>query len=260
METLKVPATDDWTFKSEATYCNDGRTTRDIERYQNYVILIRVFYLAGPLFDHEVVLADFVPFDLSSETFARRNGEKFSSMISRAALWLRENTELSLVNAQAVDIHVPDPDAETIETRITWKRKERNDKEIRFLRIYCTKRNEVSKLFLNYESLSVSSLEYKLYLTAIAFNVKSFQQDVNEWFVDLAQRNNGIKPRIVNIETCVVPPFVNDQTGKSFQHAVDETHSCNQMDGRFKYSFVTIRIYYDESGLETGDFQITRLP
>ena len=107
IETIKCPATEEWTFNSEATYCNDGKTTRDINRYRNTVIVLRVFFKLGELFDDELVLVDFVPKDLSSQTINNKSCERFSSLIDRAALWLCQNTELTYHSAQSVDIEVP---------------------------------------------------------------------------------------------------------------------------------------------------------
>ena len=100
----------------------------------------------------------------------------------------------------------------------------------------------------------------KLYLTAIGFNAKTMIEDINEWYREVFHANDVKRSRqILNIETVVTPPFVNDETGLSFQRAIDETLDCNAMEGRFKYSFMAIRIYYDEKSPETDSGRMTIL-
>lgn len=113
-------------------------------------------------------------------------------------------------------------------------------------------------------------------MTAIAFHGKNYQQDIHDWYKQLVQLTgddgkletksghnenlsstasiistsggqSSFHDRIINIETIVVPPFVNKLS--SFQYSVDKTDSCNQLEGRLRYSFTAIRVYYNESDL-----------
>lgn len=106
IQTLRCLATADWSFNTGATYCNDGQTTRDINRYPNYVLILRVFFKLGETIPREVVVADFLPFNSYPDSVAANCGQKFSSLVDQASAWLKENYELTFCNAQSVDILV----------------------------------------------------------------------------------------------------------------------------------------------------------
>lgn len=91
-----------------------------------------------------------------------------------------------------------------------------------------------------------------LTLTAIAFDQKTFHEDVQEWYENIMRDDpNEIVRKIATLETVVVPPFIMDEKGASFQSAVDQTLLGSPMEGPLKYSFVSIRIYYlERTGLE----------
>lgn len=118
IETIKVIADQNWHCRSDATFISDGKTSRDIHRFTNVLLGVRIFFQIGELFEDEVVLADFVPEfdledddsgkeeDLESPTERRTKSERFSSLIKRASDWLVRNPELNFCNAQATDIRV----------------------------------------------------------------------------------------------------------------------------------------------------------
>lgn len=161
----------------------------------------------------------------------------------------------------------PEPGKNAIDTRLSWKCKSQSDKEIRFLRIYCTRQTDLSNMFMVYDPLAPSCLDFKLSLTAIAFHGKNFHRDIEDWYkqsAPLADHLSDDDPsncesdsksaialpsdKILNIETVVVPPFLNTPT--SFQYSVDKTESCNQIEGRFKYAFTAVRVYYNEGDVD----------
>lgn len=111
IETIKIGATDDWEYRNDATYISDGKTTRDIHRFTNVIIGIRVFFQIGSWLEDEIVLVDFVPeFDCNvmdtGNSLQSGNKEKFSDLIDKSSKWLALNPDLNFCNAQAVDIRV----------------------------------------------------------------------------------------------------------------------------------------------------------
>lgn len=120
IETIKVMADEDWQCRSDATFISDGKTSRDIHRFSNVLLGVRIFFQVGECFEDEIVLADFVPeFDLNDEEADEDSDEdapevcnrppkteKYSSLIKRASDWLVRNPELNFCNAQATDLRV----------------------------------------------------------------------------------------------------------------------------------------------------------
>lgn len=130
--------------------------------------------------------------------------------------------------------------------------KQETDKMVRFLRIYCTKPNEMGRLMAASSSdLSMFTQNSDLIISAVAFDQRTFHEDVTDWYKTFqATQKEGdrlIKRRVATIETCVVPPFVHNENGSSFQSSVDQTLLGSPMEGRLKYLFVAIRIYYQET-------------
>ncbi|XP_074603367.1 uncharacterized protein LOC141856834 isoform X2 [Brevipalpus obovatus] len=280
IETIKVAATDNWDYRSDATYISDGKTSRDIHRLCNVVLGVRLFFQIGECLEDEIVLADFVPeFELDTDegdggegkrrlsessdlmmasfgspTKRKHKSERFSSLIKRVSEWLNRNPELNFCNAQATDIRVRGNEKpESIETRITWWVKQSTDKMIRFLRIFCTKPSEMFRMAVStIGHASLFAHNSHLTLTAVAFDNKTFHEDVQEWYNEIIKDDPGqIVRKIATIETIIVPPFILDETGASFQHAVDQTLLGSPMEGLLKYSFLSIRVYYQErSGIE----------
>ncbi|XP_053204711.1 uncharacterized protein LOC128389189 [Panonychus citri] len=251
IETIKIGANDDWNYHIDATYISDGKTTRDMNRFTNFLIGIRVFFQIGSWLEDEIVLVDFVPeFDLT-ESQSFRTKEKFSQLIDKSAKWLIANQDLNFCNAQAVDIRVRETENQNLETRRTWWVKQDIDKMVRFLRIYCTKPNEMGRLMAASNSdLSLFTHNPELILSSIAFDQKTFHQDIIDWYKNFQSSQIGeklIKRRIATIETLIIPPFVHHDVGLSFQHSVDQTLIGSPMQGRMKYLFVAIRIYFQET-------------
>lgn len=84
-------------------------------------------------------------------------------------------------------------------------------------------------------------------LEAVTFDWRNFHDKIDQWYSEFEDTNEySIRTKICTIETVVVPPFTDDEDNISFQHAVDQTLDCNRMKGHLKYSFVAIRIYYQE--------------
>lgn len=148
-------------------------------------------------------------------------------------------------------ILIPETENQNLETRRTWWVKQDIDKMVRFLRIYCTKPNEMGRLMAASNSdLSLFTHNPELILSSIAFDQKTFHQDIIDWYKNFQSSQIGeklIKRRIATIETLIIPPFVHHDVGLSFQHSVDQTLIGSPMQGRMKYLFVAIRIYFQET-------------
>lgn len=99
IQTIKCPATANWSFNSGTTYCDDGQTSKDINRFPNYVLILRIYFkLGSQSIANELIVADFLPF------YSPNCEDKFSSLIDRASNWLKQNYQFDFCNAQSVDI------------------------------------------------------------------------------------------------------------------------------------------------------------
>lgn len=91
---------------------SDGKTSRDVHRFTNVPLGVKIFFQIGELFGCGVVVADFEPEfdsddddsgkeeDLQSHTERKTKSETFSSIKKRASEWLVRNPELNFGYAQ----------------------------------------------------------------------------------------------------------------------------------------------------------------
>ena len=104
IETLKIPASNNWEYKSDTTFRADFKSLNHQEKTTNVVIGIRIFFQTGDIIDEEMVLVDFTPHLHTIK--GRVEMETFSTLIKRASEWILHNRDLTFCNAQAIDLKV----------------------------------------------------------------------------------------------------------------------------------------------------------
>ncbi|RWR99173.1 uncharacterized protein B4U79_11171, partial [Dinothrombium tinctorium] len=242
VETVRCQATDNWLFNPQLTFVNKGNTNKEIHEFRNFVFIIRVYYETCPLDSlEEVGLKDFVPLNLSPENRKTEFTEDFSSVFNRASQWISKNPEVNFCNAQAVDTIVQEGESGP-NTKVMTRTKYEKEAEIRFLRIYYTK---PMKEFCDNFPLSLVD-KTAIYLASTSIAAKKCQEQIDAWFANLSFDSENYKYRVLAAETLVLPPYVKDKKGVNFLKAVDEIFRCNRLEGRLRYAFLAIRLYYDE--------------
>ncbi|RWS07901.1 hypothetical protein B4U79_13403 [Dinothrombium tinctorium] len=249
IEAIECQATEDWRFDPEETYCNDGVTFRDMYKYKNYVTVIRVYYQRGMARMEEIGIADFVPQNVSLLNVRSKECERFSSLVKRASYWLGLNPELTLIKAQSMDRYFSDTTFE-VDTRSMCRTIEKTKPEIRFLRLYFKKKIDFKERSEHeVETASLISLPPPppVFLASTAFWSKKCEEPLNDWFMGMSMfQEDRYKCKLLCVETSVVPTFINDRKNESFAKAVDEVLNCNRLEGRYRYTFTAIKLYFDE--------------
>ncbi|XP_053206350.1 uncharacterized protein LOC128390628 isoform X2 [Panonychus citri] len=245
IESLNCEAEIDWKINPEQTLNFFTNKT---------VTIIRIFYEKGPPNQLEIGIKDFVPKNISGGGFFKRpKFEAFSLVLTRATRWLSENPDISLRNAQSLDIKLKSLGSCDLTCSMAYTEHGDYLKIFRIAYTKCPKSQSTLSLNLSNAIMETKSLILgsKLFMPIKkGESLTEIRQRMEDWIntIPKDQVNGEINRPIEILSAETVEVFCRSDDNE-LEKAVEDTFQYNRFGTKNGYIFISLRVYFGLPGL-----------